>query len=83
MRGNDRLSAALPAVTAAVVGVVLNLALWFGLQVLLAGGRTVDAYALVVSLAAFVGMMKWKWSVIPVVFGAGVLGMIYKLALPA
>jgi hypothetical protein len=25
-------------------------------------------------------MLKWKWDVIPVVFGAGALGMIYRLA---
>ena len=42
-----------------------------------------EACALAVSLAAFVAMVKWKWGVIPVVFGAGVLGMIYRLAMPA
>ncbi|MGF9562741.1 chromate efflux transporter [Neorhizobium sp. JUb45] len=36
MRGNAVLSAALSAITAAVVGVILNLALWFGLHVLFA-----------------------------------------------
>ena len=34
LRGNRKLTAALSAVTAAVVGVVLNLAVWFGLHVL-------------------------------------------------
>lgn len=34
MRGNAVMSAALSAITAAVVGVILNLALWFGLHVL-------------------------------------------------
>ena len=82
MRGNERLSAALSAVTAAVVGVVLNLAVWFGMHVLSPNGKTVDVYAIAVASVAFVGMMKWKWGVIPVVFGAGLLGMIYKLALP-
>ena len=33
-RGNKKLSAALSTITAAVVGVVLNLAVWFGLQIL-------------------------------------------------
>ena len=36
LRGNRRLSGALAAITAAVVGVILNLALWFGLHVLFA-----------------------------------------------
>ena len=34
LRGNPRLSAALCAITAAVVGVILNLSIWFGLHVL-------------------------------------------------
>ncbi|KKX24673.1 chromate transporter [Rhizobium sp. LC145] len=34
LRGNAALSAALAAITAAVVGVILNLAIWFGLHVL-------------------------------------------------
>jgi len=36
LRNNENLSAALSAITAAVVGVILNLALWFGLHVLFA-----------------------------------------------
>ncbi len=36
LRGNRRLDAVLSSITAAVVGVVLNLALWFGLHVLFA-----------------------------------------------
>ena len=37
LRANKALAAALGAVTAAVVGVILNLAVWFALQVLFAG----------------------------------------------
>ena len=33
LRGNNSLSAALSAITAAIVGVILNLAVWFGLHV--------------------------------------------------
>jgi chromate transporter len=83
MRGNARLASTLSAVTAAVVGVVLNLAVWFGWHVLWPEGRAVDAYAVAVSAVVFVGMMKWKWDVIPVVFGAGLLGMVCKLMLVA
>ncbi|MDO1581164.1 chromate efflux transporter [Rhizobium oryzicola] len=39
LRGNASLSAALSAITAAVVGVIANLALWFGLHVLFAEVR--------------------------------------------
>lgn len=80
MRGNVKLTTALSAVTAAVVGVILNLAVWFGLHVLFPAERTLDWFALAICGVAFAGMLTWKWDVIPVVFGAGTLGLIYKLA---
>jgi chromate transporter len=79
LRGNVSLSAALSAITAAVVGVVLNLAVWFGMHALFPGGATVDWFAIAVSLAAFIGMLRWRWDIIPVVLGAGALGLIYQL----
>jgi chromate transporter len=81
LRGNTRLTAALSAVTAAVVGVILNLAVWFGLHALFPAGRAIDWFALVVGVIAFVGMLKWSWNVIPVVIGSGLAGLIYQLAL--
>jgi chromate transporter len=79
LRGNVKLNAALSAVTAAVVGVILNLAVWFGQHVLFPQPRTIDWFAIVVALIAFVGLWRFKWNVIPVVLGAGVLGLIFKL----
>ena len=81
MRGNATLTAALSAVTAAVVGVVLNLAVWFGIPILfphLEQGRAVNWFAVIISLAAFTGMVRWKWDLIPVVLGAGILGILYR-----
>jgi chromate transporter len=78
LRGNERLTTALSAVTAAVVGVVLNLAVWFGLHVIFPHGNNIDWFAIVVGLAAFVAMIKWKLDIIPVVFGAGLLGLLFK-----
>lgn len=46
LRGNRALSAALSAITAAVVGVILNLAVWFALHVLFAEVREVAGYGL-------------------------------------
>ncbi|CAA9222957.1 MAG: Chromate transport protein ChrA [uncultured Craurococcus sp.] len=43
LHANRALTGALAAVTAAVVGVIANLALWFGLRVLFAEVRRVDA----------------------------------------
>jgi chromate transporter len=79
LRGNERLSSALSAVTAAVVGVILNLAVWFAMHVLFPGAGVVNWFAVVVSIVAFIGMTRWKWDVIPVVIGAGALGLIWKL----
>jgi len=31
---------------------------------------------------AFVGMLRWKWNIVPVVLGSGLVGLIYMLAGP-
>jgi hypothetical protein len=46
LRGNKRLNAALSAITAAVVGVVLNLAVWFSIHTLFAQVTTTHFYGL-------------------------------------
>ncbi|MBI4367269.1 MAG: chromate transporter, partial [Deltaproteobacteria bacterium] len=43
LRGNKRLAGALAAITAAVVGVILNLSVWFALHVLF--GKVTEMYA--------------------------------------
>lgn len=79
LRGNVKLSNALSAITAAIVGVVLNLAVWFGLHALFPNGKVLDWFTLIVSVGAFVGMIKWSWQVIPIVIGSGLLGLLYKI----
>jgi chromate transporter len=81
LRGNEKLTTALSAVTAAVVGVILNLAVWFGLHILLPAPSTIDWFAVVVTAVAFLGLVKWKWEIIPVVFAAGAAGLLFKLLL--
>ncbi len=78
LRGNARLTTTLSAVTAAIVGVVMNLAVWFGIHVLFPGHGTFDWFALAIGAIAFIGMMKWKWDVIAVVVGSGLIGLIFK-----
>jgi chromate transporter len=80
LRDNVKIATALSAITAAVVGVVMNLAVWFALNTLFPGHGTVDWFALAVSVIAFVGMLRWKWDIIPVVLGSGLLGLIYTVA---
>ena len=72
-----RLTAALSAITAAIVGVVLNLAVWFGLRVFFPGNGTMDWFAILLCAAAFVAMLRYKIDIIPVIIGAGILGLSY------
>ncbi len=78
LRGNESLTSALSTVTAAVVGVILNLAVWFGLHVIFPITGNIDWFALVICAAAFVGMLRWKWNIVPVVLGSGLIGLFYK-----
>jgi chromate transporter len=81
LRGNVKLTTALSAITAAVVGVVMNLAVWFAINALFPGRPAIDWFACIISAAAFVGMLRWRWGVIPVVLGSGLLGLAYKFCL--
>ncbi len=81
LRGNKRLTGALTGVTAAVVGVVLNLALVFGAAVIwpagLSGGT--NWLALAMSAAAFVALYKLKLDVLWVVLAGGLFGLATTL----
>jgi chromate transporter len=94
LRANRPLSAGLSAITAAVVGVILNLAIWFALHVLFgevnrieAGGlilqvpvpSSLDAASLVLSVAAFVAMLRFRAGMIPVIFVSALLGAAWHL----
>ena len=79
LRGNEKLTNALTAVTAAIVGVILNLAVWFALHVFFPNAGVVDWFAIVICAAAFVAMLRYKVDIIPIVLASGLLGLIYKL----
>jgi chromate transporter len=79
LRGTKQLTAALSTVTAAVVGVILNLAVWFGVHVIVPTTGNVDWFAVAICVIAFVGMLRWKWNIIAVVLGSGLAGLIFKL----
>ncbi len=86
MRGNVVLTSALSAITAAVVGVVLNLAVFFAVHVLFPKNNgailsNLDVFALAITLIAFIGMVRLKWDIMMVVFAGAVVGVIYKLIL--
>lgn len=84
LRGNVTLTSALSAITAAVVGVILNLALFFGLHVFFPPqGRIVwaslDVAAVALAAAVFIGLVRWKWDILPVVAGGIIVGLLYKM----
>ena len=79
VRKNPRLGAALSAVTAAVVGVVLNLFVFFTRHMLFPEvGPHFDWFALTAAAVAFVGMQRWKWGMIPVIIGSALAGGAWK-----
>src|SRR3546814_19434193 len=94
MRGNRALSATLVAITAAVVGVILNLALWFAIHTLfgevrkvaiIGGGfdvpvlASLNIAALVLALGAAIAVFRFKVGMIPVLGICAALGIAYVL----
>ncbi|HJT07219.1 MAG TPA: chromate efflux transporter [Stellaceae bacterium] len=95
LRGNKALGAALSAITAAVVGVILNLALWFALHTLFhavderhAWGlvlqvpqwATLDLAALVLAVAAMLALFRFKLGMIPTLLACSAAGIALHLA---
>lgn len=71
-RGNPRLKHALSAVTAAVVGVIANLALWFGWHVAVPEPGRIDWLPLLLAAVFYLLLWKKKCGVIAIV-GLGAL----------
>ncbi|MEO6625240.1 MAG: chromate efflux transporter [Burkholderiaceae bacterium] len=80
--GNLRFTAPLTGITAAVVGVIVNLAVFFAWHVLWPsglGGPFAWPSALI-GLAAAIALFRFKAGVIPVVLGSGVVGLAWQMA---
>ncbi|WP_035715707.1 chromate efflux transporter [Azorhizobium doebereinerae] len=95
LRGNRRLSSALSAITAAVVGVILNLALWFSIHVVFREVRelhvlglspdvpvlsSLDWRAAVLALAALVAMLRFKAGMLPTLAACAAAGAVLSYA---
>jgi chromate transporter len=98
LRGNRALSAALAAISAAVVGVILNLALWFGLHVLfrdvgkLTAGpvsmplpslSSIDPAALALTGVAAVMLLRFRFGVLSTLAVCAAAGFAVTAWLPA
>ena len=92
IRSLPRLQGALAAITSAVLGVILSLALWFGAHVLFASTHTlrwgplhllvpdlasVDVRMLVLSLVSALLLLRFRWSVHGVIAAAAVLSLLF------
>jgi chromate transporter len=75
-------TAPLSAITAAVVGVILNLALFFAYHVLWPQGLGghFDAPSALIGVAAAVALFRFKWSVMPLLAACAVAGLVFRLA---
>jgi chromate transporter len=82
--GDLTFTAPLTAITAAVVGVVLNLALFFGYHVLWPNGfsGSFDWISALIALAAAVALFRFKRNVIHVIAACAAAGLIVKIVLP-
>ena len=78
LRGNKKIAMTLSAVTAAVVGVILNLAVWFALHVV-HPQTGFDWFAIALGLAALVAMIRWNVGVIPVIIAGSLIGFVSVL----
>jgi chromate transporter len=95
LRGRDTLNAALSTITAAVVGVVLNLSIWFALHTLFAtvherrlyGARllipdwtTVDPVLVAIAAGAFLAMFRFKVGMLITLALSATFGLLYYVA---
>jgi chromate transporter len=79
--GNLKFTAPLSAITAAVVGVILNLALFFAYHVFWPKGLegAVDWFSIALTGLAMLAVFRFKVNVIAVILACGALGMLFKL----
>jgi chromate transporter len=78
LRGNKLLTGGLSGITAAVVGVILNLALVFGFAVIAPAGISgpINLFLAAMSVAAFVALYHFKIDVLWVVLAGGLIGLV-------
>jgi chromate transporter len=79
--GDLKFTAPLTAITAAVVGVILNLAVFFGYHVLWPKGLEgqFEWMSAIIGLLALTALFRFKVGVIPVIAACGLAGLVYRL----
>jgi chromate transporter len=79
LRERPGLSTALTGITAAVVGVILNLAIWFAWHALRPEAGGFDSFVAIIAIGAWLAMERFKIGVIPTLAACALLGMGWKL----
>jgi chromate transporter len=79
--GNLTFTAPLTGITAAVVGVIVNLAAFFAYHVLWPAGFAgrFEWFSAVLGIAAWLALWRYKVGIIPVILGCGAVGLAWKL----
>ncbi len=79
--GDLKFTAPLTGITAAVVGVILNLAVFFAYHVLWPSGLQgrFDWPSAVIGIAAFLALWRWKVGIMPVIGACAVAGALWTL----
>jgi chromate transporter len=95
IRDNRAASAALAAITAAVVGVILNLAIWFALHVIFARVETrdigplhlqvpdlatLDPIALAIAAGALIALLRFKTPILWLLAACAAIGVAVRMA---
>lgn len=82
-RGDLKFTAPLTGITAAVVGVILNLAVFFAYHVLWPEGfeGKFEWFAALIGAAAFIALFKYKVGIVTVISACAVIGLGYSLLL--
>jgi len=82
--GNLKFTAPLTGITAAVVGVILNLAVFFAWHVFWPQGfeGPFDRFSALVGLCALLALFRYKVGIIPVIVGCGAAGLVFTFIRP-
>jgi len=80
-QGDLRFTAPLTGITAAVVGVILNLAAFFAWHVFWPQGfdGRFDWFSALIGAAALAALWRYKTGMIPVILACGLIGLAYRL----
>ena len=83
-RNNLKFTASLTAITAAVVGVIVNLAVFFAWHVFWPQGFEghFDLSAALIGIIVFLALIRYKVGIIPVIMASGIAGLLLMFIKP-